>query len=445
MIQKFNALLIKSLIAISLISLIAMTNSCKETGQQYITASDGMFIKPGGQAYYFIGANYWYGAILGSEGEHGDRARLIRELDHLQSIGVNNLRVLVGAEGPDGEPTRVTPALQLEPGVYNEKLLDGLDFLLAEMKKRDQYAILYLNNSWEWSGGFSQYLNWNGYGPIPYPTLPGNTWPQFMEFAGQFHNCDECINQYHDYIRFILGRTNKYTGLKYTEDPVIMTWEIANEPRAFSRENLPAFKDMIASTASLIKELDNKHLVTTGTEGLHGCEYSMDAFREIHADPNIDYLTMHIWPKNWGWMNPSDVGLSMDSSLNKTNKYMADHIVVARQLNKPIVFEEFGMPRDHYGFSPAESVYYRDIYYKNAFEQLLEHVAARGVLAGCNFWAYSGEGRSGGESIFWEAGDDYLGDPPHEEQGLYSVFDSDTTSINLVAEYNKLIADLLAE
>ncbi len=437
MILKFNGSIIKSLHAIVIVSLFVVTNSCRSQEQQFITVNDGMFINST-EPYYFIGANYWYGAILGSEGEYGDRERLIRELDHLDSIGVTNLRILVGAEGPDGEPTRVTPTLQLSPGEYNEDLLDGLDFLLAEMNKRGQYAILYLNNSWEWSGGYSQYLTWNGYGPIPYPSLPGNSWPQFMEYASQFHECENCIKQFHDHIRYILERTNKYTGLRYTEDPAIMTWEIGNEPRAFKKENLPAFMDMIASTAALIKELDENHLVTTGTEGLHGCEYSWEAFEKIHSDQNIDYLTMHIWPKNWGWLDIHDIGSSMDISISNTNKYMSDHIDVARELNKPIVLEEFGLPRDFHGYDPSETVNFRDRYYKNAFNKILEHTRNKDVLAGCNFWAYSGEGRSGGESIFWEPGDDYLGDPPQEEQGLNSVFDTDPT-ISLVAEYNKLI------
>jgi mannan endo-1,4-beta-mannosidase len=29
--------------------------------------------------------------------------------------------------------------------------------------------------------------------------------------------------------------------------------------------------------------------------------------------------------------------------------------------------------------------------------------------------------------IFWKAGDDYMGDPPMEEQGLNTVFDGDST------------------
>lgn len=47
----------------------------------------------------FVGTNFWYGAILGSEGEGGNRERLHKELDFLKSIGINNLRVLVGADG----------------------------------------------------------------------------------------------------------------------------------------------------------------------------------------------------------------------------------------------------------------------------------------------------------------------------------------------------------
>lgn len=407
----------------------------------FVTVSDGIFMK-GGKPYYFIGANYWYGAIIASQGKYGDRERLLRELDQLEELGVTNLRVLVGAEGPDNEPFRVTPALQLAPGKYNEDLLDGLDFLLAEMKKRGQYAILYLNNSWDWTGGYSQYLNWNGYGPIPYPNVPPNTWPQFMSFSGQFNSCEPCIRMFEDHVRFILGRTNKYTGLKYTEDPVIMTWEIANEPRAFSDENIPAFEAMIRRLAALLQSLDTNHLVTTGTEGEWGCENNMEVFERVHADLNIDYLTMHIWPKNWSWLNIKDIAGTIDSSIVKTTRYMNDHFEVAARLRKPIVLEEFGLPRDHHGYSPDEPALCRDKYYRNAFEQVLRHASKRGPLAGANIWAYSGVGRPAKDHIYWQPGDDYLGDPPQEEQGLNSVFDTDT-AISLIEEYNRKLKELI--
>ena len=114
----------------------------------------------------------------------GNRQRLKKELDLLKSKGINNLRILVGADGINGIKSKVEPTLQIEPGVYNDTIFDGLDFLLSEMGKRKMYAVLYLNNSWEWSGGYSQYLNWAGAGPIPIPAVHG--WPAFTAYVSGF-------------------------------------------------------------------------------------------------------------------------------------------------------------------------------------------------------------------------------------------------------------------
>ena len=95
---------------------------CGCNSSDIIYVKNGMFTDGNRGGQYFIGTNFWYGAILGSEGEGGDRARLAEELDALNSIGVSNLRVLVGGDGPDGIPTRVSPTLQKEPGVYNDTI-----------------------------------------------------------------------------------------------------------------------------------------------------------------------------------------------------------------------------------------------------------------------------------------------------------------------------------
>lgn len=56
-----------------------------------------------GLTYYFVGTNFWYGAILGSQGEGGNRERLLRELDFMKMHGIDNLRILVGADGENGD------------------------------------------------------------------------------------------------------------------------------------------------------------------------------------------------------------------------------------------------------------------------------------------------------------------------------------------------------
>ena len=60
-----------------------------------------------------------------------------------------------------------------------------------------------------------------------------------------------------------------------------------------------------------------------------------------------------------------------------------------------------------------------------------------GNFAGANFWAFGGTARPIKNQLFWKNGDDYTGDPPMEEQGLNSVFDSDKSTwkiINLYAD-----------
>ena len=101
----------------------------ESTSNDFIKIENGQFIR-NGKPYYYVGANFWYGAILGSEGEGGNRERLHKELDYLKSIGVDNLRILVGADGSRGITAKVEPTLQIEPGVYNDTILAGLDYLI---------------------------------------------------------------------------------------------------------------------------------------------------------------------------------------------------------------------------------------------------------------------------------------------------------------------------
>jgi mannan endo-1,4-beta-mannosidase len=173
------------------------------------------------QEYVYLGTNFWYGANLASTGPGGDRSRLLRELDHLHSLGINNLRLQAGSEGPDTEPWRMIPSMQPSPGSYNEDILDGLDFLLNEMKKRQMYAVMCLNNFWHWSGGFSQYFVWaGGASSIPYP----GDYDAYELFSAQFYRSSRAVELFNNHIRFILSRQNRYSNVSYTDDPTIVSF-----------------------------------------------------------------------------------------------------------------------------------------------------------------------------------------------------------------------------
>ncbi len=397
--------------------------------------ADGQFVRDG-KPYYFVGANFWYGAILGSEGEGGNRERLHKELDFLKSIGINNLRVLVGADGENGIKTRVEPSLQVAPGVYNDTILAGLDYFMNELRERDMTAVLYLNNSWEWSGGYSVYLQWSGHGDAVVPAVDG--WPAYMEYVKQFPQSDSAKALFANHVNYIVSRTNRYNQIKYVDDPTIMSWQIGNEPRAFSDENKEPFARWMADVAAQIKSLDPNHMVSSGSEGSWGCEMDMSLFEKIHADPNINYLNIHIWPYNWSWVKADSLTELLPRAKENTKKYIDDHMVIARKYSKPIVLEEFGFPRDGFSFSKEAPTTARDEYYRYVFDLIRQDRESGGLFAGCNFWAWGGFAGQTPGHVFWEKGDDYTGDPAQEQQGLNSVFATDSTVEIIKAENRKL-------
>lgn len=387
-----------------------------------------------GKPYYVVGANMWYGAYLGAPSALGDRTRLQNELDLLKANGVNNLRVLAISESSD-LLRAVRPAMINRNGEFNQDLLQGLDYLLAEMAKRDMKAVLYLNNFWQWSGGMSQYVAWITGTPVLDPDLTGK-WNEFMQNSARFYSLDEAQKKYQAAISQIITRTNSITGTAYNQDPTIMSWQLANEPRpgsdAEGRANVPAFNHWIKTSARYIHQLAPHQLVSSGNEGAMGSIGDINVYAGAHAIPEIDYLTFHMWVKNWGWFDGAKPAETYAGALQKAKDYVDAHIQIANNLNKPLVLEEFGLDRDGGGFAPSTPVSYRDKYYAAVFDWLVAGAKAGDAIAGYNFWAWGGFGKTGRADFIWQAGDDVMGDPPQEPQGLNSVFAADASTLAVI-------------
>lgn len=404
----------------------------KENKKSSFVTKDGTQFMREGKPYRYIGTNLWYASILASEGEGGNRERFCKELDHLKSIGITNLRIATGPDAGSDLANPAKPYLQTAPGIFNDTILKGLDFAIAELEKRGMTAVIYLNNAWDWSGGFGFYLKQCGYGDSPNTNEDGG-YNRYVEYCSNFAREPKALEMYYSYIKSIISRTNSITGRAYRDEPAIMSWQLCNEPRAFSKENKELLAKWIAKAAALIKSIDNNHLVSTGSEGYIGCEVDAELCERIHADKNIDYLTIHIWPVNWGWAPRSNPDSGIGNACTESGKYIDEHIAMAKRIDKPLVIEEFGYSRKNNisGIDiPTES---RDIFYSFIFEQVKKSADEKGPIAGCNFWGWGGSGRP--RDLIWKPGDDYLCDPPHEPQGWYSVFDCDTTTIDIIKKY----------
>ncbi|KAI8910346.1 glycoside hydrolase superfamily, partial [Gorgonomyces haynaldii] len=398
----------------------------QSTRSRFVSVKHNRFYTDG-QPLFVFSANYWQAMNLGApDAAAGNRTRLLRDLDKLQSFGVNHLRIMAASEGPDTEPFRMTPSLMPAPGVYNQDVLDGLDFAMAEIGKRGMKATLCMNNYWQWSGGFAQYVSWVSNTSIPYPpswdrnsnqTVDGDL-DAYQAYTNQFYSFDTRTNHiFQQHIEFLLNHRNRYTGIKYKHDPAVFAWQLANEPQ------YPP-PDWIKFHASYIKR-HTKHLVSVGLES----RFDETEFMNAHNHPEIDYATVHIWAQNRGIYNMTDPTTeSLNKSIAWAQGWLQQSNEWSQKLGKPLILEEFGLARDNWindTYNPHHLTTHRDAYYAALMEWISNAFKQHQAFAGFGFWAYSGESRPG---------DRWVGDPPHEPPGWYGVYDKDQSTIQVMKQ-----------
>ena len=206
-------------------------------------------------------------------------------------------------------------------------------------------------------------------------------------------------------------------------------------------KDVPRFCEWVDATARFIHERAPQQLVCTGSEGIQGSIKKSEVFIAAHTTPAIDYVTVHMWLKNWGWLKDPVLGADFEVAAAKARDHVEQHTVIATDtLKKPLVLEEFGLPRDHESYDPTSPTTARDEYYRRMFDQVARSGKAGRALQGANFWAWSGEGRASAKP-----GDNaatFTGDPFCEPQGLNSVFDTDKSTLAVIAKANEKLAAL---
>lgn len=395
---------------------------------RYITCTGNKFYI-GEVEYRYIGINMWYIVELASSEE--GKIRLEKELQKLSDIGVKNIRFILGSEGSNPKNYIMQSIIQSEPGIFNEKTFEAVDYTLVVLKKYSMNAVVILTNFWMWSGGMAEYIFWVTKRKIPNPLHDGD-WNSYQKYVTEFFSSNEALFLFERYIEKVLLRVNTITGERYFEDKTIMSWEIANEPRyGGSEKNI----DWIKRISMYIKKLDRNHLVCIGDEGIY------DEMKEhISASKleSIDYITIHLWAENWGWYNTSMDNEEYKMMLDKAKNYIMNHSLVSKTIQKPIVLEEFGFSRDGGKLDTRSKTERRDHFFK----QIIDHSFFLGgqLVNGCNLWSWAGYGESEHINTIMKI----IGDPPHEPQGWYSIYCSDTKTLDIIDKANKKITEELS-
>jgi mannan endo-1,4-beta-mannosidase len=397
--------------------------------------SSGPFVRVQGQHFmlegrplYVVGFNYWAAAVDARTLEGRDRVR--RELDRLAAMGVRVLRILALSEGPDTEPWRIRPSFQPSPGSFAPEALSGLDWLMEELAERELFGVFMLNNFWFWSGGMAQYLSWARQVAIPYPDLEsGRGWGTYERFCVEFYSDPQA--------RALYERALEHVVTRYAHSPAVFAWELANEPHGGARAS--EYRAWIDETARRIESLDPNHLITTGSEGdtpapdRNGLDVMLD-----HASPAIDFVSFHLWPENWGWTRAGQPASDFDAGVRRALGYIAEQVDKAARLGKPALLLETGLPRDGGSFEPSAPVTQRDRYLELVLQITLASAEQGGFLAGAFPWAWSGEVQPSRPGVT-AAHVPLLGDPPHERQGWYGIYASDTSTADLISRYSARI------
>lgn len=206
--------------------------------------------------------------------------------------------------------------------------LERLDYVLDSAARHDVKLIVVLTNNWRPFGGMDQYLLWYG-----------------LQKHHEFFASVAVKQAYRSWLEHVITRKNSRNGRLYRDDPTVLGWELANEPRctndsAFDSEGCgPSMLNAWAREMSdYLKSLDPNHLVSVGDEGFLNAQGPHAAYRAqggvdhaaLTALPSIDFGTFHLYPEDW----KTPPGFA--------ERWIQDHVKLATELGKPTVLEEFG-------------------------------------------------------------------------------------------------------
>ena len=304
-----------------------------------IGARNGHF-DDNGSRFKIVGANNYYAAFA----THAMRRAV---LDAAKQMGLDVLRCPAfldatwrGVYFQSWNPT--TNCLEVNT---RENGLQRLDHLIADAEQAGIRLILPLVNHWPDFGGMDRYVEW------------------FQATSRDDFYTDPAIRgAYRFYLEQVLTRTNTVTGRPYKDEPSILAWELANEPRCNTAGGGALLLKWVRDMSRWIKQNDPNHLLGVGDEGFFG-KHGVDceAFLKV-AD--IDFGTFHLYPQAWKQRDPLSFGL----------RWIEQHLAAGRSAGKPMLLEEYGITIGGGGgfSSPSE----RDDIYRAWLRSILEQEGA---------------------------------------------------------------------
>ncbi len=338
-----------------MISMMQAIENAAQT-QSYFVKANGTGLSVNGQTYKFSLANQYY--LF-----YKSKLMIDDVFQDAASLGLSVIRTWGFCDGMYKEGVSFQPS----PGIYDESGFLKMDYILYKASLSNMRVIIPFVNNWNDFGGIDQYVNW----------YLGRA-PSTSEHDLFFTN-ETIKGWYRNYVSYFLNRVNTYTGIAYKNDPTVLAWDLANEPRAYTDTAGLVLDPWIDEMAAYIKSVDPNHLLSTGVEGWYGYTDTGVDFIRSQSSPNIDIATFHLFPDYYGLTSAQALQWIQDRANDATNA-----------LNKPVYIGEFGKMVDRSASDASTQMRTRDSLYKNIYS-----TASSAGVDGLGFWLLSGRQDNG--------------------------------------------------
>lgn len=283
----------------------------------FVTTAETRF-ELNGATFPVNGANCYYAAF------RSDRM-MNAVFDLMRTSGFNVLRTWAFLDVK--EPGN-SAWFQAGPGIYNDGAT-GLQLLDRTITTADRLGIkliLPLVNHWDDFGGMNQYCRWLG-----------------LSRREDFYTDVRARDAYRQWVEHVLLRVNSGTGRQYRDEPSIMAWELANEPRCEIENGVGVLLNWADEMSRFIRTLDANHLIALGDEGFfrraragrhhtYNGEHGVDIEASMNL-PMLDFGVCHLYPSYEPDVAPAEFG----------SRWIREHIESGNRARKPMLIEEYGI------------------------------------------------------------------------------------------------------
>ncbi|KAK1433412.1 hypothetical protein QVD17_10322 [Tagetes erecta] len=301
-------------------------------GESFVQIKEANFVI-NGSPFLFNGFNaYW---MMNVATDSSERYKVTQVLQIAANAGLSVCRTWAFADGADNK------ALQVSPGVYNERAFQGLDFVVAEARKHGIRLILSFVNNYKDFGGRPQYVEWARSSGV------------------QVHNDDD-----------------------FYTNPVV---------KGYYKNHV---KEWVKEMAAFVKSLDRGHLLEIGLEGFYGDttpkRKQINPGYQVGTDfisnnlvKEIDFATIHAYPDQWL------SGQNEDTQMAFMQRWMSSHYEDSRTvLKKPLVIAEFGKSNKDRDYNINK----RDSYMNDVYRNIYAEAKSGGMVGGGLVWQLVADG-----------------------------------------------------